>query len=451
MTGVINLGNNYTVEEDSNGDLVITDGDGTAVMSHDDSGDQWTLEDPTAVNDLIDAVTSNTVYDASAEQVGDGNQTASLANVTLADIIDTSSSNTVYDSSAEQLGDGNQSVNVLNVTLQDIIDTSSSNTVYDSSAEQLGDGNQSVNVLNVTLQDIIDTASGNVVYDSSTETLGDGNQSASLQSATVTASPSASNDVAIKQYVDSVAQGLNWQEPVIDELNDPPGSPSTGDRYLIDDAPTGDWSGHPNEIAEWDGSAWEFFTPSEGWAVFIEDVDLLKVFQSGDWVAFGSAIDHGNLAGLGDDDHTQYLLVDGTRAMSGALDMGSNAIQNVTNADTDSLSNQDYNEAVGTQTGTSGTVTVDLSAANMHEIEADGDITIQFSNVTSSPPGNSILVRIYDADSTGSHAITWPASVEWRNGNVENTLPQDGELEIALRTYDGGTVWKASLAGEAFS
>ncbi|KKK80555.1 hypothetical protein LCGC14_2822320, partial [marine sediment metagenome] len=32
--------------------------------------------------------------------------------------------------------------------------------------------------------------------------------------------------------------------------------------------------------------------------------------------------DHGNLAGLTDDDHTQYLLADGTRALSGNWDMG---------------------------------------------------------------------------------------------------------------------------------
>jgi hypothetical protein len=39
--------------------------------------------------------------------------------------------------------------------------------------------------------------------------------------------------------------------------------------------------------------------------------------------------DHGNLIGLGDDDHTQYLLINGTRAMGGTLDMGTNAITNV--------------------------------------------------------------------------------------------------------------------------
>lgn len=38
--------------------------------------------------------------------------------------------------------------------------------------------------------------------------------------------------------------------------------------------------------------------------------------------------DHGSLAGLLDDDHTQYLLVDGSRAMTGGLDLGSQTVTN---------------------------------------------------------------------------------------------------------------------------
>lgn len=38
-----------------------------------------------------------------------------------------------------------------------------------------------------------------------------------------------------------------------------------------------------------------------------------------------AAADHGNLAGLGDDDHTQYALVDGTRAFSGSVTIGAGA------------------------------------------------------------------------------------------------------------------------------
>jgi hypothetical protein len=40
----------------------------------------------------------------------------------------------------------------------------------------------------------------------------------------------------------------------------------------------------------------------------------------------GSISDHGSLAGLADDDHQQYTLVDGTRAFTGAQDMGANKL-----------------------------------------------------------------------------------------------------------------------------
>lgn len=40
-------------------------------------------------------------------------------------------------------------------------------------------------------------------------------------------------------------------------------------------------------------------------------------------------VDHGTLTGLGDDDHTQYLLTSGSRAMAGALNMGNFRITNL--------------------------------------------------------------------------------------------------------------------------
>ena len=40
-------------------------------------------------------------------------------------------------------------------------------------------------------------------------------------------------------------------------------------------------------------------------------------------------IDHGLIGGLGDDDHTQYILVDGTRAFTGQQSMGTNKIINL--------------------------------------------------------------------------------------------------------------------------
>ncbi|KKN72880.1 hypothetical protein LCGC14_0405840 [marine sediment metagenome] len=54
----------------------------------------------------------------------------------------------------------------------------------------------------------------------------------------------------------------------------------------------------------------------------------------------GSQLSHDQLDGLGDDDHTQYLLADGTRALSGAWDMGSQLITNLKLGGTMDANNQ---------------------------------------------------------------------------------------------------------------
>jgi len=126
------------------------------------------------------------------------------------------------------------------------------------------------------------------------------------QKITTLPTPTAGSEPATKEFVESLVQGLDWQPSVLDELADPPGTPATGDRYLVIATATGDWAGHEDDIAEWDGSAWDFTTPNTGFAVWIEDVGSQKVYNGTAWVSFGTTVDHGNLIGLGDDDHSQY-------------------------------------------------------------------------------------------------------------------------------------------------
>ncbi len=61
-----------------------------------------------------------------------------------------------------------------------------------------------------------------------------------------------------------------------------------------------------------------------GRIVIQEGMDAPIEIQSAFVTQFTSAqaSDHGNLGGLSDDDHVQYLLIDGTRAMTGDLSMG---------------------------------------------------------------------------------------------------------------------------------
>jgi len=153
-----------------------------------------------------------------------------------------------------------------------------------------------------------------------------------------------SGTIATEDYVDSKVQGIDWQDSVIDkDVSDPSTlTPSDGDRYIVAAGGSGDWSGHDDDIAEYNGSSWEFITPNEGFATWVEDENIQYVWNGSSWVTLSSTSDHGSLTGLGDDDHTQYLLTNGTRSMNGSLDMGTNNITNVGNVDGIDVSAHDH-------------------------------------------------------------------------------------------------------------
>ncbi|MBA7679756.1 hypothetical protein ES703_88059 [subsurface metagenome] len=123
------------------------------------------------------------------------------------------------------------------------------------------------------------------------------------QKITGLAEPTALGGAATKGYVDSKVQGLSWQEPVISKLADPPGTPAEGDRHIVIATATGDWAGHEDDIAQWNGTSWDFTTPSEGFALRVTDTDIQEVFNGTAWVPFGSTINHANITNVLADQH----------------------------------------------------------------------------------------------------------------------------------------------------
>ena len=89
----------------------------------------------------------------------------------------------------------------------------------------------------------------------------------------------------IEDYVGDVVSGLVWQDSVLDaDTLTPPGSPSTGDRYLINGTGAGGWAGQDNNIAEWDGSAWVYTTPTTGTFVSADDEpNVVYYFGGSSW------------------------------------------------------------------------------------------------------------------------------------------------------------------------
>lgn len=133
----------------------------------------------------------------------------------------------------------------------------------------------------------------------------------------------------IINYVDQFSMGLDWQDSVLDkDLNDPPTTPTTGDRYLVSwpaSAATGAWENHDNELAEWNGTSWDFTPVSEGMAMWIEDEDIVYVYNGSAWVKMSSTQQHNNSAGLqGGNGTDQYyhLTSDEHTAITGSKTAG---------------------------------------------------------------------------------------------------------------------------------
>lgn len=65
-----------------------------------------------------------------------------------------------------------------------------------------------------------------------------------------------------RYLVTSTGNSITWS--VLDILNTPPGSPTSGDIYLVGTSPTGAFTSNANKIATYDGASWNFSSATTG-------------------------------------------------------------------------------------------------------------------------------------------------------------------------------------------
>lgn len=63
------------------------------------------------------------------------------------------------------------------------------------------------------------------------------------------------------------------------DVNAPPGSPASGDTYVIGPSPTGAWAGQAGKVAGY-YAGWRIKAPEEGWVAWVRDEDRL-IYHSG--------------------------------------------------------------------------------------------------------------------------------------------------------------------------
>ena len=165
----------------------------------------------------------------------------------------------------------------------------------------------------VTATGEIDTASGNLTLDSNGGTVLIDDELSVAATTTLAGvlnlssnrilgvgTPTLATDAANKEYVDSFAQGLVWQEPVLTiGSTTPPSSPTTGDRHIVaGSGAAGAWAGEEHNIAEWSGAAWEFASSTTGYSAFVSGAGRQYTYNNTEWVELGSGTSHASLSGL---------------------------------------------------------------------------------------------------------------------------------------------------------
>jgi hypothetical protein len=111
-------------------------------------------------------------------------------------------------------------------------------------------------------------------------------------------------------------QGQSRQAKVINIVDNTLAPPTSvlGDRYILDNTGGGVNAGwgalSVNDIATYDGAAWIGETPMEGWVSYVDDENKDALFVDDGVPAWElraiATVNHGDLLGLGNDDHTQY-------------------------------------------------------------------------------------------------------------------------------------------------
>lgn len=145
------------------------------------------------------------------------------------------------------------------------------------------------------------------------------------------ASGTAPGDAATYGQVTSLLNGLDWQASVLEPTTTPPGSPTTGSRYVVIGVATGAWEGHEEKIAQWNGSSWDFIVPNKGFTVHVESMGQDMVYNgthpSGAWVNIGTSVDHASLLNLtAGNPHTQYQLAADRETANGYAGLGSDSL-----------------------------------------------------------------------------------------------------------------------------
>jgi hypothetical protein len=97
--------------------------------------------------------------------------------------------------------------------------------------------------------------------------------------------------VEIDNKLTTLVTGLEHGVSVIDRTNNPPTTPVDDEFYIVGIAPLGAWVGKNNQLAYWNGTAWQFTPPQANEAHLVESESATYTYNAttANWVKVANA------------------------------------------------------------------------------------------------------------------------------------------------------------------
>lgn len=171
-------------------------------------------------------------------------------------------------------------------------------------------------------------------------------------------------------------------------------------------------------------------SPVEGQVYYDTTTQILYVWDGTAWYSTRGVSDHGAMTGLGDDDHTQYTLADGTRAFTGNQSMGGNRLTNVSDpvADGDAA-NKGYVDSVAQGLDAKASV---RAATTTNIASLNGTMTIDGVALAA---GDRVLVK--DQTIASENGIYVVSAGAWTRAT---DMDESDEFASAFTFVEEGTV-----------
>lgn len=302
------------------------------------------------------------------------------------------------------------------------------------------------------------------------------------------------------------------QLAVIDrDLTAPPGGPSESDVYIVASAATGDWIGEENSVAYYYQSQWNFLTPNDGWAAWVQDENVLVNYSStaSEWVARGayelpityvsvdtsitvndatkmfgvytstasrtiympdaSASGNGFISavfkasndvntltvdgnGANIDGSTTFTLPDYNDSLymvcNGSTEWKTIQKNVRTDAKLSGIEFQGYTETFVNVSASTATTNLSIASANVFNVVLQNNTTINFTNV---PTGKVVPATIFvTQDGTGNRSMSVTGAIYASGGASTVTQDSDSKDLWTYATNDGGSTWYAARGGGKF-